>query len=281
MRVMIDTFGGLCNQMMDIRAAVSFCVRYKLCFTFRHASLREPCLTQWRDIPFSGLFDEQYFHDHLPTLYLPCPDPIPMEELVNAEGQHALALWGHPSDADLYQILVEKCESHPHTNPWILLRQFWCVFDWVYCLPMDPPSALHLTLLMDMIRESLLPPRYNFLHYRYEHDFTGFFNITCPRLDDLLHSIDFKEPDLPLYIGTDRTHLPTEFQELFRSSMILHKDTVLDTVKDLDLNYEEKAFLDYRIGLGAVEVYGHSQSSFSHWLNNMHHTRNYYNEMEK
>jgi hypothetical protein len=41
-------------------------------------------------------------------------------------------------------------------------------------------------------------------------------------------------------------------------------------------NYEEKAFIDYMIGLNSSEIYGHSKSSFSYMLNGIKGTNNYY-----
>ena len=43
------------------------------------------------------------------------------------------------------------------------------------------------------------------------------------------------------------------------------------------LNFEELAFIDFLIGKQALEVYGHSKSSFSTLLNSIHGTSNYYN----
>lgn len=33
---------------------------------------------------------------------------------------------------------------------------------------------------------------YNYIHYRYEHDFTNYFNCTIESLDKLLQTIPFK-----------------------------------------------------------------------------------------
>jgi len=45
-----------------------------------------------------------------------------------------------------------------------------------------------------------------------------------------------------------------------------------------NLNFEERAFVDYLFGLHSIEVCGHSNSSFSHMLNNSKLSCNYYNE---
>jgi hypothetical protein len=44
----------------------------------------------------------------------------------------------------------------------------------------------------------------------------------------------------------------------------------------LDLNFEQRAFIDYMFGLNSVECFGHSNSSFSVMINNLKNTNNYY-----
>ena len=46
-----------------------------------------------------------------------------------------------------------------------------------------------------------------------------------------------------------------------------------------NLNFEEKAFIDFMIGKNAQEVYGHNKSSFSLLLNFIKNTNNYYNNL--
>ena len=44
----------------------------------------------------------------------------------------------------------------------------------------------------------------------------------------------------------------------------------------MDFNFEQRAFIDYMIGLHSVECYGHKNSSFSHMINNLKGTDNFY-----
>ena len=60
--LIFDTYGGLCNQMYDIHAAINYCLACNIHFSFRYASLRNPLnLYQWFDIPFEELFDTSIF----------------------------------------------------------------------------------------------------------------------------------------------------------------------------------------------------------------------------
>ena len=45
----------------------------------------------------------------------------------------------------------------------------------------------------------------------------------------------------------------------------------------INLNFEEAAFLDFMIGKHAQEIVGHEKSSFSLLLNSAHKTNNHYN----
>ena len=44
----------------------------------------------------------------------------------------------------------------------------------------------------------------------------------------------------------------------------------------MDLNFEQRAFIDYMFGLNSVECIGHNKSSFSHMINYIKQTNNYY-----
>ena len=44
----------------------------------------------------------------------------------------------------------------------------------------------------------------------------------------------------------------------------------------LDLNFEQRAFIDYMFGLNSVECYGNNKSSFSIMINVIKKTNNYY-----
>ena len=43
-----------------------------------------------------------------------------------------------------------------------------------------------------------------------------------------------------------------------------------------DLNFEQRAFIDYMFGLNSVECFGHRKSSFSIMINHIKQTNNYY-----
>lgn len=43
---------------------------------------------------------------------------------------------------------------------------------------------------------------YNFIHYRYEKDFTDYFNVKIKNLDSLIENIKFKNNNLKIFIAT-------------------------------------------------------------------------------
>ena len=81
---------------------------------------------------------------------------------------------------------------------------------------------------------------------------------------------------MKIYIAT------TNLKKLLKEGNIFEKelkDVILYKNEDSleNWNFEEKAFIDYMIGLNSLEVLGHHNSSFSVMLNNLKGTNNYYN----
>jgi hypothetical protein len=125
-----------------------------------------------------------------------------------------------------------------------------------------------------------LPEKYNFLHYRYEHDFISHFSAespanTFPILQKILDAKLFSNTDMPIYIAASRldtlpmSHLKGDITE--QKNILFTDETKID-----GFNFEASAYLDFLIGEQAVEVFGHSRSSFSVRLNNIKNSRNFY-----
>ena len=109
-----------------------------------------------------------------------------------------------------------------------------------------------------------LPNDYLFLHYRYEYDFIRFFKINVLPLKEILKEIN-KEKE-PIYIASTKIKELLEKEE----SNIYYKE------ERKEFNFEENAMIDFLFGLYSKKVVGHSKSSFSHVLNDIKGTNNYY-----
>lgn len=59
--LVINTWGGLCNQMMDFKTSVHFAIQHRYKFCFRNCSLRNKDLLSWYKATFGNLFDEKSF----------------------------------------------------------------------------------------------------------------------------------------------------------------------------------------------------------------------------
>lgn len=113
---------------------------------------------------------------------------------------------------------------------------------------------------------------YNFIHYRYESDFTSHFNLEVESLDKLIERIKFKNNNLKIFIAT------TNIKNLINLKDDKYKNLLNKNDDELtDLNFEQKSFIDYMFELHSVECYGHNKSSFSLALNTLKKTNNYYN----
>lgn len=182
----------------------------------------------------------------------------------NIEGACSIRMF---TDKFLKEILEIK-------KDFVVVNQFWPVYKFQKMVKDIIPAPAQR--LMDMyvgIRTSLFPNNepYNFLHYRYEKDFTSHFKCTVPPLKSLLLQLKntYKNPALRIYIAASdaATLIDSQDPEL---AYIVTKQL------DLELNFEEWAFIDYMIGLHSAEVMGHKKSSFSTMLNSRKGTANYY-----
>lgn len=61
MIIVIDTFGGLCNQFYDINCVINFCLINIFNFTLRYCSFRNNYLISWYNENFNKLFNITLF----------------------------------------------------------------------------------------------------------------------------------------------------------------------------------------------------------------------------
>jgi len=120
------------------------------------------------------------------------------------------------------------------------------------------------------------PKKFNFLHYRYEHDFIAHFTkkgAVFPELNDVINLKLFKEADLPIYLASSSAAkiFSSALSEKNKKFIFFKDETELQS-----FNFEELAFIDFMIGKMANEVFGHSRSSFSNLLNQLKNTNNFY-----
>ena len=121
------------------------------------------------------------------------------------------------------------------------------------------------------IKNTMKDEPYNFIHYRYENDFTDYFKIKIESLDNLIKNIKFKNNNLKIYVATSNIKKILDLNNSKYNNLIYKNDDLLT-----DLNYEQRAFIDYMFGINSVECYGHRRSSFSSCINIAKGTSNYY-----
>ena len=150
-----------------------------------------------------------------------------------------------------------------------------------YYFKIKPKSNLFSIFLK--LKQNLLPNTYNFIHFRYESDFTDFFKINhILSIDSLLNRINFKKNKLKIYIACSNIKNLSNtiylVNNIYSYKNIIFKDDFIEEYNLNYLNFEELAFIDFLIGVNSCEVYGHSKSSFSSLLNIFKNTTNYYNK---
>jgi ubiquinone/menaquinone biosynthesis C-methylase UbiE/GT2 family glycosyltransferase len=269
--LILDSYSGLCNQMMDIESLVGFAVENQYRFCFRHSSSRNPDLVSWTPSEFGSLFDENQYHD-MPG-YL-CWRKIRLKsgEVWNSDGRRLIELI--KTSEELHKIAYEY--------NFLVIKQGWPVLGFPktgFDLGLKIKPSKRILSKYKSIRDKL-PQNYNFLHYRYEHDFTSHFSAENPEnsfpiLQKILDAKLFSDTDIPIYIAASglatlpKSHLRGDIRE--QKNILFTDEKKID-----DFNFEAAAYLDFLIGEQAVEVFGHSRSSFSHRLNNIKKSKNYY-----
>jgi len=274
MILIFDAHGGLCNQFYDINCGINFCLINNIKFSFRYCSLRNDNLISWTYEPFEKLFCTDFLNKYK-SLYIPIENITLTEDNTYNYENTVNSIKLISKTDDILAKLISFNKEH------IILRQFYSTYmlrkiiDNVFNVIVPSKRLLNK---YEEIKNNLLQvgEQYNFIHYRYESDFTRYFKLyNIETLSELIKRIKsrFKNPDLKIYIAT------TNIQNLIDLNDADIKNTILTKNEDElnDYNFEEKAFIDYIIGLNAAEIFGHKLSAFSCMINNIKGTRNFFN----
>lgn len=278
MILIFDTSMGLCNQIFDIQSAINFCNMNDYYFSFRNCSLRNKNnIKLFYNEPFSKLFDDKLFKQYKNYItYDTIKKKVNHKNTFNFENKRSIELFSNENE--LINFLKTMKQE------FIILPQFFSICDFSkqknrYYIKIKPNKNL-LSIFLNL-KKNLLPERYNYIHFRYESDFTSFFNLNYQiSIDSLLNRLKFKNKDLKIYIACSnikslsKTLLLTN--DIYSYKNIIFKDDQFEKYKMNYLNFEERAFIDFLIGVYSQEIYGHSKSSFSGLLNFFKNTNNYY-----
>lgn len=267
MIIIFDTCGGLCNQMFDINCGINFCIINNIEFSFRYCSFRYQ-LTNWVDEPFENLFDNKFLEKYN-KLYIEYKNlNLSEKNTYNLNGISSVILF-----TDDYLNEINNIDKE-----FIVLKQFCGVYKLIKIIDNVYPYLLPSTNIMNMyksISNNIINEEYNFIHYRYENDFTDYFKVEIELLKPLILRIKpkFKNPNLKIYIATTNIKQLIDLNDTDLSNIILTKNE--DDL--INYNFEERAFIDYMFGLHSNEVFGHNKSSFSLILSSIKGTQNFYN----
>ena len=266
MILIFDTFGGLVNQFYDINQGICFCNNNNIEFSFRHCSFRNNNLTSWTPRPFEELFDTTFLKKNkLYIEYKNIEKDINENNCENFKGtRRAITIYNRNN-------LLKQLISH--NNKYVVLVQF-CAVSQIHSTENIMKQIRPCKLLFDKyieIKNNLIKEPYNYIHYRYEKDFTSHFKVTIDTLDNILSSTPFKKNKLKTFVATSNIQNLIDLRnEKYRNILFKDERTLID------LNFEQRAFIDYMFGLDSVECYGHSKSSFSRVINNLKGQNNYY-----
>ncbi len=297
MFLIFDTMNGLCNQMYDIIAAINFCQENQINFSFRHASFRYNNMTNWYKVDFNQLFNESIFEKKYKFYNK-------FNKLKIKDDELYILNINELNDKDILTELKNISKEY------ILINNFWKIYSiknkiFNILSNIEPNDKImnYVKNIYEEIKRNHI--NYNFIHYRYENDFLLHHNLKIIKLHDIINKIHFDNmwcaQLTPLELSAESTSKTTGFHlsrpvlsathmsntnykiyiattEIY--NILSHDELQLYLYKDeknmIDLNIEERAFIDFMIGKYADNVYGHSKSSFSMLLNELKMTQNYY-----
>ncbi len=269
MIIIFDTHGGLCNQFYDIVNGINFCLINNIQFTFRYSSFRNDNLTSWVQVSFEKIFDSNFLNKYkLYINYNDIKDKITSDNCHNFNNK-LLSLNIFKEDNILDQLIKLN-------KDYVVLYQFWSLYKFknfldykihTYIIPSNNIMEKYIEIKNRIIGTE----PYNFIHYRYEIDFTNYFKVKVESLETLIENIKFKNNNLKIFIACSNIKNLIDLNNSKYKNLIYKNDDLL-----LDLNFEQRAFIDYIFGLNSVECYGHRKSSFSVMINNIKQTNNYY-----
>jgi hypothetical protein len=180
-------------------------------------------------------------------------------------------------DKNNFDYIIKNCNK-----TYIIIKACWSIFGFDNLIYKDIHKLIFPSKkLMDLyenIKSKILnkDENYNFIHYRYEQDFTSHFKLNnIENLKDLIIRIKvlFKNTNLRIYIATSKIKNIININDPEIQNIIVTKNE--DDL--INYNFEELAFVDYMFGFNSNEIFGHSNSSFSKMLNTIKNTNNYYN----
>lgn len=270
MLLIFDTNGGLCNQFYDILNGIHFCLKYNIYFTFRYCSFRNDNLISWTETPFEKLFDLNFLNKYkLYVNYYNIKNKLTCDNCFNLNDNILSHNFFKPNN-----ILDQLTNLN---KDYVVLKQFWSLNNFQDInRSIDPiyPDLYPCKDIMEKyieIKNTIIgdDEGYNFIHYRYEKDFTDHFKVNIESLDSLLERIEFKNNKLKIFIATSNITKLLDLNNSKYKNLIYKND-------NMNLNYEQQAFIDYMFGINSVECYGNKKSSFSIIINNIKQSNNYY-----
>ena len=269
MIIIFDTNSGLCNQFYDIFNGINFCLINNIQFTFRYCAFRNDSLCNWFKTSFEELFDIKFLNNYeLYINYNDIKDKITNDNCYNCNDD--LLAYKVFKDDNILDQLIKLNKDY------VVLKQFWSLYKFkniidntinTHILPSNDIMKKYIEIKNNIIGDE----PYNFIHYRYEIDFTQYFKINIESLDILIDKIKFKNNNLKIFIATSNIKNLIDLNNCKYKNLIYKNDDTL-----LSLNFEQRAFIDYMFGLNSVECFGHSKSSFSVMINYIKQTKNYY-----
>lgn len=278
MILIINAIGGLCNQVQNIISSIMFCKKYNLKYSFKNALIRKQNLLHFESIPFNNFFEHSYFLKDLNYIdFNLLKSIIDKDNSISINYPHRTNL--KKNDEEIYKEIIS------YDKEFVIISNMMGAISYIKMInivnnkiPLQLYPINEYINIYERFKINFLPENYNFIHYRFESDFQTYMKCQKKKLDNLsniINKINFKN-NYKIYVACSFEHLNDEDRSILMDDKFITKENFYKN-NDLNLNYEVNAWIDLLIGYNSKEVYGHSNSSFSEYLNLIKSSSNYYN----
>ena len=266
MIIVLNLWGGLCNQISDLYYAINYFINININYTINCCTFRD-------DNNIELFFFKKYHNLFNKNILSSCKNYIIYENIKDKiNNKNKL----HINKIDLNKEILDKyIIKYKHKDVFLFIENFYKInlflkevyFNFNFFVKPN----IKILKIYNFIKNKILQKKYNFIHLRFENDFKKIFGTeNIFNLDYIIKNIKFKN-NYKIYLAC------SDISKILNNKnrgTYLYKD---DLIKNFNLNFEEKAFIDLLIGKYSEEFYGNRKSSFSLVLSILKNTKNFYN----
>lgn len=266
MIIILNLWGGLCNQICDLYYSINYFIDLNIKYSLKCCAFRDNSnLEKFYFKKYDELFNKNFLDLH--------KNYINFEKIKNRINNKN-KIFISKKDINI-NLLNEYLNKYKNKEVYIFIEGFYKLNINIKKIYVNFNSFINpnnkILKIYNFIKNTILKEKYNYIHLRFEKDFENIFGSkNIINFNIILNKIKFKK-NHKIYLACSNTN---KILKNKNKNNYLFKD---DLISNFNLNFEEKAFIDFLIGIYSEEFYGNSKSSFSLLLSIIKKTKNFYN----